>query len=99
MICLALGPWIWIAEVPTAHCLAVGGRGRTIVADVLHVEAAGLAVKLDPVHGRRAPDKQELVLGQVKQDAVADHIAVVADRHHLFGLVDGETVEAVDRQR
>ena len=47
-------------------------------------------MELDPVGGRSAADEHELVLLQMEQNAVADHIAVVGARHELLGAVDGE---------
>ena len=85
-----------VAIVAPRNRLAARMRGRAIVADHVHLEAAGLAVKLDPVHRRRAADEQQFVLVEIEQDAVADDVAVVTDRHHLLRLVHGEVIEAVD---
>ncbi len=79
------------------HGLAARVRGRAVVADVVDFEAACLDLELDPVHGRRAADEQQLVLVQVEHDPVADHVAIVTAGHHLLGLVRREVGEAVDR--
>ncbi len=55
-------------------------------------------MELDPLDRRRAADQREVVLGEVEQDHVADHVAVRGHRHELLGLVDREVLEAVDRQ-
>ena len=78
------------------HRLAARVRWRAVVASQLHPVATGLTVKLDPVHRRRATDEQQLVVGEVEQDTVADHVAVVAARHELLGLVRREAGETVD---
>ncbi len=53
-------------------------------------------MEFDPVRGRRAPDEYVLVLGKMKQDAVADDMSAVAARNKLLGFVDGEILERVD---
>ena len=85
-----------VAVVLAYHRLAHGARGRTVVFDDLDVEAAGLGVEHDPVGRRRAADEHVLVRREVEQDAVADDVAVVADRHELLGLLGREAFEAVD---
>jgi hypothetical protein len=87
-----------IAVVAARHRLAAGPRGRTVVALHLDVELAGLAVELNPIDVGRAADEIELVLAKVKDNAVADHIAVMRARHELLGAVDRKIGEAVDGQ-
>jgi hypothetical protein len=86
-------------EAVVAACDGLAARmgGRAVVADEVDLEAAGLAMKLQPVHGRCAADEQQLVLVEMEQDAVADDVAFVAGRHHLLRPVDREVREAVDR--
>ena len=76
---------------------SLGARvgGGTLVHLGLHVVAAGLGVKLDPVRYGRNADKDKAVLFQVKENAIADDIAVVAARSKLLGAIDGEIGEAV----
>ena len=78
------------------HRLAVRARGRAVVVANLDVVAAGLGVELQPVRPGRPPDVDELVLGEVEQDPVADHSPVGCRRHELLGRVHGEVREAVD---
>jgi hypothetical protein len=53
-------------------------------------------VVAQPVRGGVPADPHELVLVQVKQDPVADHVAGRGARHELLGLVDREVGHAVD---
>src|SRR5215471_18934915 len=78
--------------------LALRIAGRAIVLLDLDLVLAGLGVELDPVRGRRTADEHELVLLEVEQDAVADHVAAVATWHELLRAVHREVVEAVDRE-
>jgi hypothetical protein len=55
-----------------------------------------LNMELQPVHGGGAADEQQLVLAQMEQDAVTDHVPGVARRHHLLGAVHREVGEAVE---
>src|SRR6185295_13921610 len=82
----------------TVDRLTLRIAGRAIVLLDLDLVLAGLGVELDPVRGGRAADEHELVLLEVEENAVADHVAAVAARHELLGAVDGEIVEAVDRE-
>jgi hypothetical protein len=45
---------------------------------------------------RRTPDEIEKILFEVKQNNVANHVAVVVTRHELLGFVRFEILEAVD---
>jgi hypothetical protein len=83
------------AVVPANDRLPTRVRGGSIVTAQLHVEAAGLAVELDPVDGGRAPHEIELVRAEVEHDDVANHVAVVAARRELLGAVRHEPSEAV----
>ena len=76
----------------------VRARGRALVELHLHVVAAGGGVKANPVEHRNASDEVELIRGQVEQDHVADHVAVVVAGHELLGFVHREAGEAVDAQ-
>ena len=95
---LGVRPLNLVAVVPADDRLAARMRWRALVAGGLDLVAAGLRVELDPVHGGSAPDEQQLVLIEIEKDAVADHVAVVAARHHLLRLVRREVGEAVDRK-
>ncbi len=55
-------------------------------------------MKADPVQRRGAANQVEAVFGEIEQDDIADHMAVVAARDELLGLVDREALEAVDAQ-
>ena len=66
--------------------LAHRARRRAVVVFGRDIVAAGLGVEFDPVGGRVAADIRELVFGQVEQDAVADHVAVVAAGRELLRL-------------
>ncbi len=86
------------AVVVTVHSPAHGGRRRAIVAADVDVPLAFLGLELDPVHRRGAAHEQIGLLGQAEQDAVADDVARVAQRHHLLGPVHREIGEGVDGQ-
>ena len=77
---------------------AHGASRRPIVVEDLHVVSAGFGMKLDPVGRRRAPHKNQPVLFEVEENAVADHVAAVAAGNELLGSVDRELREAVDRK-
>jgi hypothetical protein len=87
-----------VAVVLTHDGRAFGVRRRAVVAAHLHVEAAGLGVELHPVDGRRAAHEIELVFAVIEHDHVADHVAVVAARRELLGLVRREALEGVRGQ-
>ena len=93
---LRVGALDLVAVVLAHHWLAHRARGRTVVLDDLDVEAPRLGVEHDPVGRRSAADEHVLVRREVKQDAVADDVAVVADGHELFGLLGREAFKAVD---
>ena len=76
----------------------VGSQRGPLIERHLHVVAAGLRVIGDPVQHRCATDEVELLGREVKQDDVADHVAVGGARHELLGLVDLEVVEGVHAQ-
>src|SRR6185312_12404137 len=76
------------APADALHRLAHRPARRTRIVDDLDVVLALLGLEHQPVGGRRAADVNELVLGQVEDDAVADHVAVRRRRHVLLGLVD-----------
>ena len=69
---------------------------RTVVVGDFDVVAAGFSVVTNPVGGRSAADEDQFILLQVEQDAVADHMAAVADRNVLLGAVNREVGKAVD---
>ncbi len=85
------------AIVAARDGLAARMRGRAVIANEVHLVAAGLAVELQPVHRRRAAHEQQFVLVEMEQDAVTDDETVIAGGHHLLGAVDGKVREAVDR--
>src|SRR6516164_7856877 len=55
-------------------------------------------MELDPICRGSASDEEKIVLGQMKQNAVADDVAAVAARDELFCAVHRELAKAVDRQ-
>ena len=71
---------------------------RVVVSPDAHVVAARRRVIVEPVDGRRNTDGLVLVVLEVEQDVVADHIAVVVDRHELLRHVDREVRDAIDRE-
>ena len=76
----------------------VAAQQRPDVELELHVVAAGLGVVGDPVQRGRAADEVEPVLLEVKEDHVADHVALRRARHEVLRPVDAEALEAVDRE-
>ena len=58
--------------------------------DDVHLVSAGLGVELDPVDGRCASNKHQVVLFQMEKDPVADDIAVVAARNHCLARLTGK---------
>ena len=91
-----------VKRVRSLHLIAVGlPHDRTRPCDGAlvpfdpDVVLAGLAVVLDPVVHRRASDQIESVLFEVKEDDVADHVAVVIAGDELLGLARSEILEAV----
>ena len=78
--------------------LALRVARRTVVLGDRDIVAAGLPMKLDPVRARRPADENEPVPFEMKQDAVADHVAAVAARHILLGPVFGKVREGIDRR-
>ena len=85
-----------VAVASANHRFSAGIGGRPVVLGGGDLESAGFGLELDPTGGRRASDKHQLVGLQVKQDSVADHMAVVAAGSELFGSVHwklGETIE------
>ena len=80
-----------IAVIFAEYRLAHRARRRTVVVFDLHVVFAGLGVVLDPVGSRIAADEDQRIFGEIEQNAVADHLAVVIYRRELLGLVDGES--------
>ena len=61
-------------------------RRRAIVANHFDLVATGLGVKLYPVDGGRAAHEQQLVLGKVKKNTVADDKTVMAARNICLAL-------------
>src|SRR6266853_2499523 len=88
-----------LVAVKVAHDGLPGwDRGRSVVLSRRHVISAGLGMELNPARRRRAPDVTELVLFQMKENSVANHIAVVGARSELFRLVDGKFCKAIGGQ-
>src|ERR1700733_6137568 len=84
------------------HRFRAVARGRSIVFLCRDIVPAGFGVKLNPIRGWSASDKSELILLEAKQNAVANHIAVVAAWNELLGPAGGEvgkTVEGEMRQQ
>jgi hypothetical protein len=52
-------------------------------------------VELNPIGGRIASNEGKFVVGQIKQNSVTDHVAIVAARGKLLGLVNGKILERV----
>src|SRR6185312_1252223 len=63
-----------VAVVAARDGLALRIAGGTIVTDHVDLEAAGLAVELDPAHRRRTAGDQQLILLQIEEDTVADDV-------------------------
>jgi hypothetical protein len=53
-------------------------------------------VEQNPTDGGRAPHENHLVLFQVKQDTVADYIAVIAAGSELLGSIDRELGKCIE---
>ncbi len=70
--------------------------GGALVALRRRVVVSRLAVVLDPVVCRRAPDETEQIVVEVEENGIADDIAVVVAGDELLGLVDGKIVKAID---
>ena len=86
------GPLHLVAvELPVA-----GIDGGALVALRGRVVVSRLAVVLDPVVCRRAPDETEQLVVEVEENGIADDMAVVVAGDELLGLVDGKIVKAVD---
>src|SRR5579863_2662221 len=80
------------------HRISYRARRRAVVLHDLHVEPAGLGVELNPTRRRRASHEHQLVLLQMEQDSIADHVAVGCAGYELFGAVHRKLCEAVDSQ-
>ncbi len=76
--------------------MAEGAPGRAVVVLEVELVVARLAVVAQPVGGGVAAHPDELVIVQVKQDAVADHVAGRSAGHELLGHVHREVGHAVD---
>src|SRR5262249_4724380 len=70
----------------------------SFVALQLYVVAAGFAMILHPVMDRRPAHKIEQVLLEIKQNHIADHVAVVIARNKLLSAARFKPLEAVDSQ-
>jgi hypothetical protein len=53
---------------------------------------------LHPIVSGRAPDEIESIFTQIKEDRVANHIAVMVTCNKLLGLVDFEILKSIDAQ-
>ena len=51
---------------------------------------------LHPIVSGRAPDEIESIFTQIKEDRVANHIAVMVTCNKLLGLIDFEVFKAID---
>ena len=69
---------------------------RVVVAPDAHVVAARCGVKVQPVDRRRNADGLVLVLLEVKENVVADDVAVVVDGDELLGHVDRKFRDTID---
>lgn len=67
-----------------------------LVPVIPHVVAAGVGVVANPVEGRGPAHQVEGLLGEIKEDDVADDVPVVAARNQMFGLVYRKPLEAVE---
>ena len=96
MTCGASGPCTWKRYIVwTRRQAAREPLERSLVALELDVVVAGRHVVLEPVADWRPADEAEPVRLEMKQDAVADHVAVVVARNELLCLVRREARERV----
>src|SRR5579863_1392596 len=87
-----------VAVAGASHCLSARIGGRPVVLLSGYVKAAGLSLKFNPTGRGRAPHKYQPVGLQVKQNAVADYMPVVAARCQLFSSVYGEFGETIEAE-
>src|SRR5207245_8960427 len=72
--------------------------GRPLVSFYLSLIAASFRVELHPIGRGRSPDKIEFVVVQMKENGIANDVAVVVAGNKLLGLIDLESLEAVYTQ-
>src|ERR1700722_5618883 len=87
-----------IAVVLPNNGFPAWARGRSIVFLCRDVISAGFGVKLNPIRGWSASDKSEFILFEAKQNAIANHIAVVAAWNELLGPAGREVGKTVERE-
>ena len=92
----AFGPWIWKRQYARVTALPYGRAGERSSSSKSSVVAAGLGVVREPVGDRGTADVHELLVVEMEEDAVADHVAGRRRRHVLLGHVDREVRDAVD---
>ena len=73
------------------------GRRPVVLLD-FYIVSARFGMELDPTCSRRASDKHQFVRLQVKQDSVANHMAVVTAGSELLGSVDRELFETIEAE-
>src|SRR5690606_5057361 len=80
------------------HRLAHRAARRARIVDDVDVVLALLGLEHQPAGGRRAADIDELFLGQVEDDTVADYVAIGRGRDVLLRLVDFPALDRVDHR-
>src|SRR5271165_569250 len=68
---------------------------RSFIPFELHIVASGFAVVLNPIVNRGTPNEIEQILVEIKENYIANHVAIVVACDELFCLVGFEFIEAV----
>ena len=84
------------APVHAGDRLTVWTTGGAVVELEVELVAAGLGLVLEPVGDRRAAHPHELLVVEMEEDAVPDHVTRRRRRDVLLGHVDREVRDAVD---
>ena len=59
---------------------------------------ASLQIILHPIVSGWTPDKIESIFIEIKEDRIANHIAIMVARNKLLGLIDFEVLKAIDAE-